>query len=377
MAKIKEAVILIDTTKLEVFDTASKKVYQFPFPQNSIADFEVVNVNALTDQLINFFRQNKFSFTEYVIILGTSTLFQKDFSLQPTSSSPQNQGTKAQADPIKQMTVADLQVQKQRFLDLVPFQNVISTEMPINKGSKVIAGNKEICEVAQASVMPQANLKAIFPMTIFVSNSQQASSLTPDIARKALKVESLKQYNMYNRTDHPRISNNNQTGFIKKQKKQDIMLVGIFAVLLLVLGVLLVPMFLPHKKAPSQPQVLVTQPSPSPSPTQTVRVTSIPSSSTSADLQNADLTVKITDSTKTASIADDIRNALKKAGLNNITTKTASTVGTQTTLIFGPSVDEVSQTAVVNIVKQFVTDPIIQKNNTVTSDILITVGEEK
>ena len=250
MSKIKEAVILIDTTKLEVFDTASKKVYQFPFPQNSIADFEVVNVNALTDQLINFFRQNKFSFTEYVIILGTSTLFQKDFSLQPTSSSPQNQGTKAQADPIKQMTVADLQVQKQRFLDLVPFQNVISTEMPINKGSKVIAGNKEICEVAQASVMPQANLKAIFPMTIFVSNSQQASSLTPDIARKALRVESLKQYNMYNRTDHPRISNNNQTGFIKKQKKQDIMLIGIFAVLMLVLGVLLVPMFLPHKKAP-------------------------------------------------------------------------------------------------------------------------------
>jgi|GEM_PF-4150200 len=377
MSKIKEAVILIDTTKLEVFDTASKKVYQFPFPQNSIADFEVVNVNALTDQLINFFRQNKFSFTEYVIILGTSTLFQKDFSLQPTSSSPQNQGTKAQADPIKQMTVADLQVQKQRFLDLVPFQNVISTEMPINKGSKVIAGNKEICEVAQASVMPQANLKAIFPMTIFVSNSQQASSLTPDIARKALRVESLKQYNMYNRTDHPRISNNNQTGFIKKQKKQDIMLIGIFAVLMLVLGVLLVPMFLPHKKAPSQPQVLVTQPPPSSSPTQTMRVTSIPSSSTSANLQNADLTVKITDSTKTASTADDIRNALKKAGLNNIITKTASTVGTQTTLIFGPHVDDVSQTAVVNIVRQFVTDPIIQKNNTVTSDILITVGEEK
>lgn len=209
-------VFSIEKTKGIVYTTADTAPITIDFPTDTVNHLEVVDKEKLHTLITTSLEAHDLKPSPVILLLTPEVTFEKDME-----------------DASPSLRYAE----RENFLDMVPFHRILSKVYKINKKTKVVAANRELCEVLTAAFEQKTfAVTGLLPATILADVLQQ-SNTDRDPKMIARKIDVLKQYsllethetrNMHLTTEKPKITS---TRFL--------LLIGTFAVLLLIFAVLL------------------------------------------------------------------------------------------------------------------------------------------
>lgn len=187
-----------------------------------IHDLEVVNQEQLEAKILSFVNTNKIIPSGILIVLSSTFTFDKSFDNPATPK---------------------LYEEIQSFVSTVPFEDTYSKTYQIGKSSKVIAVNKAFCD---AFITGFEKLKFTF---YGVVPFQIAQSLMPEFSEKVDlkllygKLDALKQYRIFT-PEEENLKEAVNTRKTDTKSKRPIILVGVFVLLLIVLGAVAINTFI-------------------------------------------------------------------------------------------------------------------------------------
>jgi len=251
------AVAYIDVNKIIFYVKDTRNNLQLDLPSDVVSDLEVVGRDKF-DQLIDtFFQTDSLKNIEFdvILIFSQGTTFEKDF---------EDDATKVKYEEI------------QKFLDMVPFEDILSNTYKINKKTKSVAVNKVLYDILhQALERNKAYVIMVISVAVLVeTNPEFANNL--DLALIAARADSLKQYGLTDIVEGGiEREQKNSIGIRRKDVRLYVFL-GIFALLFIILLMLIYTTFLSSPKPNKNPVVL---PKASIIPTATKETTPIASGS--------------------------------------------------------------------------------------------------
>lgn len=186
---------------------------QIDFPQDIIRDLEILNKEKFHELLVSFLETNQIPPLPITFILSPLFTFDKDLSEIPAE---------------------EKEKEAQKFLDQVPFQEIIPYRFIQQQKYKVIAVNKEFISAIKTVIEKKGfTLHSILALSVI---QEILPELTNELNLDLIltKADNLKQYSMLNMQESQKIiSSQKPTG--KQDNKRLIVLGGIFIVLLLIL----------------------------------------------------------------------------------------------------------------------------------------------
>lgn len=219
--KRQQAFLYLGRDKFDFYGTGFENVLTFPFSQITIRDLEILNEAQLQTEIEQFIQQYNIPAANITLIFAPTVLFEKDIV---TTSIPED---------------------AQKFLDSVPFENILSNTVPIENGVRVFAANKNFYEILQTTFSKNGSIiETVIPYFVFGQDYTMLDALDTQTASNILKrIDGVKKLTMIQpKTYQPKTQG---TSEIKNEpnKKQAKMrlygMVGLFAVLLLILGIML------------------------------------------------------------------------------------------------------------------------------------------
>lgn len=237
MVKRQTAVVFIDNNKILFYAKDTKNNLALDLPSDVVSDLEVVGRNKLEQLVDTFFQAETLKGIEFDVILVFSqgTTFEKDFT---------DDTTKVKYEEI------------QKFLDMVPFEDVLSNTYKINKKTKIVAVNKVLYDVLRLALeRNKAYVSSVVPMAVLAETNPELSN-NIDLAFIAGRSDSLKQYGLIDVKEGSLESEQKNSIGIKKKDVRLYILLGIFALLLIILLVLMYTTFFSPSKTNKKPVVL-------------------------------------------------------------------------------------------------------------------------
>ena len=245
-------IIYIEPSRLLFYSASVNKVLFQDFPPDTVSDLDIQNKDKFT-QILNFFIQNALQKTQYELTLVFSQQNTFEKVLIPTLSK-------------------DIDVLFSEFTSLVPFEEVLSRIYKENKSVKAYAVNKTFYELlADCFAKSGSTINLVLPVSIIVEKSPELSK-NLDLPTIATKVESLKAYNMVEYYSLSSSDQSQQSEPGKNKNKRTYMLLGVFAILLVIMLIFAYSTFsakpkvnkLPvkTKPVPTVQKENITQPSP-------------------------------------------------------------------------------------------------------------------
>lgn len=221
MAKA-QGVVYLDRYSFDFYSELLGTVVRFPFAPEVVRDYDLINKDGLLNQLKLFIQQNNLAPVTLHIILSDTVLFGKIMTL---------------ADPAKSDAVI------QGFLDTVPFEFVGSTTILSGNSLQVLATNKDMYETIQQGFEARGfTVEGVLP-AVMVKDANFTNGLSADMARQILGiVESLRQFNfLILPIPSQQETRNQEAGNPQEPKKNTrlYLMIGVFVVLLAVLGIVL------------------------------------------------------------------------------------------------------------------------------------------
>lgn len=247
-------IIFLQKDKFDFYSPGLIKIIEFRFVPEIIRDQEIINAELLENLIKIFVDNNKIIPSELVIVLSDNASFIKDFVSPPSAPTlPVGVSPSAQPQVVNNESSEKVQEDIKAFIDHVPFENVLSRNFPMQNGTKVLAVNKDFY-VAIKNAFEKVGFKvsAVYPGVVFSNNIgakpvmdiivaniilQQAPNLRDDNLLKENKIiepivseekkegEGEKDFVVQDTDDKPK----------KTNKKRLILMIGIFAILLIVL----------------------------------------------------------------------------------------------------------------------------------------------
>lgn len=236
-AKKQTAVVYIDTDKASFYTGKTGEIIKLDFPPNVISDLDLVSEEKLTELIDSFCKTNNLEGIKYetILVFSIGSVFEKDFT-----------------DENKEENT-----QIQQFIDIVPFEDILTKTYKLNKKTKVVVVNKVLYE-ALRRVLQKKNfsISLALPYSVLQEvNTELTNSV--NLAFIAGKMDSYKQYNLID-YENNNSSDKTKTSDSKKQNKRVYILVGIFIVLLIVLGAVIISTLSPQPGLKKRTQVLPT-----------------------------------------------------------------------------------------------------------------------
>lgn len=215
-AEGREAIIFLDKNRITIY--SGDRAMQLNIPETVIRDLDVIDKSGFDSLVDTYIKTNKLSPAHVWIVLTESVCFSADIT---------------QTDQVK----AEDEVKS--FLEVVPFDQVLSKKYRSGKGIRVIATNSVYLEaIIEIFEREGFVVDGIVPGTIFPSYNDQ-KIMDSDFARYILQNKTLMvPANMYIKAGAPVNPPEAQV----PQKKSNLLpyLIGAFAVLLaILLGLLL------------------------------------------------------------------------------------------------------------------------------------------
>lgn len=218
--------LYIDQNGMLLYTTTTPTVITFPFPQDIVRDLEIINKELLQKEMAKIVKDNSLQPSRYVFALSGNLLFEKPFQDSKTPES---------------------QKEIQSFLENIPFEHT-ATIIFENAESKLIATNKDIYQTFSRILEQQGNtVEYILPAYVLGIDVNQALAMTqPLLADLHRRAPSLRQYSFFTDVVRPQQKDPDQTKkdgkkpdaeADKNTKKRSIVLVGVFIVLILILGI--------------------------------------------------------------------------------------------------------------------------------------------
>ncbi len=146
MAETKEVIVLfLEKTRLSIFD--GDKIVRVSFPTNTIRDLDVIDRSGLDSLLDDFIKNGKLTPVNILFVLADTVCFSKE------------------------ITVTDLvtiSTETKDFLEVVPFDQIISKSYRSQNGIRVIATNEELIDaIKEIFERDGFTVEALAPSVIF------------------------------------------------------------------------------------------------------------------------------------------------------------------------------------------------------------------
>lgn len=204
------------------------------WPLDVIKDLEVLNKEKLATLIQAFVQSNNIVPCSVLIVLSQAVTFEKDLQESPSE---------------------DQDREMQKFIDVVPFEEVISRIIKLEKKWKIVAINKELYEPIRDAFEKQGFLIiSVVPASVLQETMPELVE-NLDFSIILSKADDIKQYSLLI-AEEPQ----NTTYETKKtwKNKRTLLLLGIFGLLLLILLVLI---FTSVLSGPS-PKKIINKPTP-------------------------------------------------------------------------------------------------------------------
>lgn len=250
-SKKSEALFYIDKNKITFLTNVPKsKPFELDIPKNAFSHLEIVNTQKLKEFIQEFLKNKKIEPMNIYILLGKNTTFEKDLSDVPP---------------------AERHSDIQKFLDIVPFEEILSKEFKVQKKEKIISANKNFCqEIADIFNAEGFSVSAITSVSILedaISKLKEKFELPPLFS----KTDIIKKYALFSSLrNQEKVYTNSMPSF---KNNRLVILISIFAVLLIILFIFAYNRFLaPQPKSYPVPDIptstSITTPTSSPEATQ-------------------------------------------------------------------------------------------------------------
>lgn len=174
-SKTKQCILFLDRNRFDYFDGTTGQIITMPFPETIISSLDVLSVEGFEQQIKLFIEQNKLLPTNIVVILSSNVLFEKDI-----------------VDvPVDQQTA-----EVEKFLDIVPFDNLATKLIPLQKGVRISAVNKDLCDsLATGFEKCGFKIESIIPYEELQPEIMQFTALDgPTLTVIMKKIDSIKNF---------------------------------------------------------------------------------------------------------------------------------------------------------------------------------------
>ncbi|HUQ84937.1 MAG TPA: hypothetical protein VM077_01310 [Candidatus Limnocylindrales bacterium] len=249
-------IIFLQKDKFDFYSPGLVKIIEFRFVPEIVRDLEIINSDLLASLIKLFVENNKIMSSELLLVLADNSCFIKDF-IFPVRIQAGNPQIDAQVAPILSSS-EDQEKQKEdvkSFIDHIPFENVATRNFPLRNGTKVLAVNKDFY-IAVKNAFEKVGFKvsAVYPGVVFQNNI--GSKPVMDIISANIifqQADMVRENNLLkeDKTFQPVVEKvDNDKGekkdFVvqdfddkpgKKSNKRLFMMIGIFAVLIIILVV--------------------------------------------------------------------------------------------------------------------------------------------
>jgi hypothetical protein len=248
MTKKENAIIFVDANKLLFYTKKVNYTLQLNLPNEAISNLEVVSRERLEYFIDRLFQSPNLRGKEFDVTLIFSQKITFEKELTSTNSKAEFEET-------------------QKFLDMVPFEDVLSNEYRVNKKTRVVAANKILYNVLkQVLEKNKSHVSLVLPMTILaVTNPELNSKISFPFIES--KNEAFKQYSLLDLEEVGLGGEVPNSIGIKKKDVRMYLLILVMIGLFLVLIVMIYTTFIAVPTKPVNNQVKSTTnvlPSPTP-----------------------------------------------------------------------------------------------------------------
>lgn len=254
ISKKPTGVFFVDGNKSFYFEQSLSGPIPLEVTSDIFTDLELINRKKLETLLKNFIISQKLGPKNIIILLSTQLTYDKDF---PRGS---------------------IEVEKniEEFLELVPFEQVISKKALFAGRTKVIAANKEFCDAVKATFINSGFIvSGIYPLSLCLELAPELQS-SMDLNLVINKVPDLRDFNLM---PMPEVALNSD----ERKKQSDKPRLILMIVVMLVLGVVMVFLLYRNILSPQRERDKKTNVLPTPKPVVQQVVPEIPAS-TSGEL---------------------------------------------------------------------------------------------
>jgi hypothetical protein len=221
---LKSAIIYLDFNRLFYYGSnITDKVLGINIPQTSFRNLEIVSEEEFSNLIKSFLQYHKIAPTQVTLILSSSVYFD----------------TKIPASTDKNFTISDA---TSYFLDLTPFENIISRSFIWEKETVIVATNQKLCDLLKSSLeVNKFNLESIIPEFVLGPQINLKNGLDIPNASKIMNMsDHLKQYNLLKDQIIPRSQENNEnTTEPKKEDNKSLLYLLPVLILMIIIFVLL------------------------------------------------------------------------------------------------------------------------------------------
>jgi hypothetical protein len=206
------SIFFIDAKKAYYFNQNLNAPLALDFPPDVISDLEIINKKKLEALLQGFINGYNIYPSNIIIVLSTLVTFEKEFS------------------------VSSIEMDKniEEFLELVPFEDHISKKVLLSGKTKVVAGNRDLCDFFKRSFQNLGFVvNGIYPLSLCVEIMPQLQS-NLDLGLILTKTSEIRDFNLVPDVEAQSVSSNTPEKE-KKNNTRTFMLLGVFAFLLVIL----------------------------------------------------------------------------------------------------------------------------------------------
>jgi hypothetical protein len=234
-------ILFIDRFGFSLYQDTLTNIPKFNFTQDLVANLDVVNKEQLSSLITTFIQINKMLPSSLAVILSDNVIYVRDLETPVQKPVP---GQVLKTDPNADKEQED---GVQSFLENIPFEEVLAKVIKTATVNRVVAINKDlVMTIVNAFVNKGSVVDAIVPSFMYGQSVDFSAGLTPNNVRVILgNMEILKLGNLL--TDQETIPSRTlggelicppeESGTKKPQNLRQYILIGVFILLLIVLGV--------------------------------------------------------------------------------------------------------------------------------------------
>jgi len=346
------AVLYVDRTCLYYYGGNIHAPLTLQLPQTVYSDMEIIDVDQLKNLILDFVKTNKIQHCSIAIFFSAQTCFQKDF--------------------LKTMKPEDFEIQKNEFIDYVPFNKVLSVVSAQKKEvNTIIAVNRELAySLRDIFSKLQFEVEMIAPSFALFGDQQPIFNI--NTAQNIVKhYSSLGKVSFPLVEQEPIIKSEDQDEF-KEQKESKMrlyLMLGGFVFLILILIYMVfffrkgpVKNSVQNDRSPTISMVPKVKPSNTPIPSPTVIIAA----------KNT-IHIRILNGSGIPGQADTIRERLESGGYTQIEVGNSPTQeSANASIVVKPSVDIFHREEIDDIITSLGHSTTIRESSEIDTDVLIT-----
>lgn len=345
------AVLYVDRTSLYYYGGNVHAPIALQPPPAVYSDMEILDSEELIKLIFEFVKTNKIQHCSLVIFFATQTCFQKAFS--------------------KTMQPEEMEVQKNEFIDYVPFNKVLSEVYPQkNDVNTVVAVNRELAfTLRDIFTKLHFDVESIVPSFALFGDQQPTFDI--NTAQQIVKHFSLLEKMSFPLIEQEPVVKKEDQDEFKEPKESKIrfyLMIGFFALLIL----MLVYMLFFFRKSPAKKTKSINS-STAPT-TQQARSTSTPIPRPTEVIAAKDtILIRILNGSGTPGQADVIRARLEEGGYSKTEVGNAPTQESKTiSIVVKPSVAVFHREEIDKMIVSLGHTTVIRESDEIDVDVLIT-----